>query len=132
MGYSGTSIPGLSLPFSFRMERTSDGVFLPCDHGLDDFFISAWYVIIQSIQSIKPYPVIYVVVYVVANSVRGLLHRKISEEHLKHDNKNDKKKGNNTTHIAGRPGSSEVPLNPLTRWDVRVRSRQTGFFSLKN
>ena len=37
------------------------------------------------------------------------------------------------THIpkADRPGSSEVPRNPLTRWDVN-RSRQTEFFSLKN
>ena len=24
----------------------------------------------------------------------------------------------NTKHIAGRPGSSEVPRNPLIRWDV--------------
>ena len=32
---------------------------------------------------------------------------------------------------AGRPGSSEVPRNPLTRWDVSS-TRQTGFFSLKN
>ena len=39
------------------------------------------------------------------------------------------------THVcqvqAGRPGRSEVPRNPLTRWDVSS-TPANGIFSLKN
>ena len=35
------------------------------------------------------------------------------------------------THVAGRPGSSEVPRNPLTRWDVSSIPAN-GIFLTKN
>ena len=35
-------------------------------------------------------------------------------------------------YLAGRPGSSEVPRNPLTRWDVSSIPANGIFLKLKN
>ena len=37
----------------------------------------------------------------------------------------------NVTYRAGRPGSSEVPRNPLTRWDVSATPPANGIFLTK-
>ena len=75
---------------------------------------------------LQPYPVIY---YVVANlvrtwsdgqeKIRGTYYTKLHREQIRGKyytkNENIQKRNNNTKCKAGRPGSSEVPRNPLTR-----------------
>ena len=64
-------------------------------------------------------------------SAEGELYKYINH-HAGTPTKARSKKRKHWYAVAGRPGSSEVPRNPLTRWDVSSIPANNGIFLTKN